>query len=100
VSDGFTLGKFADCTIYMMRQNYSFKKQLALIDDYYLQKRLPQMSIVLNDVKAQSGYGNYGYGRYGYGYGYGYGYSSYFEEEKKPKSRIDSIKGWWKGLWG
>ncbi|MEN9525993.1 MAG: hypothetical protein RLZZ256_1377, partial [Bacteroidota bacterium] len=98
VSDGFTLGKFADCTIYMMRQNYSFKKQLALIDDYYLQKRLPQMSIVLNDVKAQSGYGNYGYGRYGYGYGYGY--SSYFEEEKKPMSRIDSVKGWWKGLWG
>jgi capsular exopolysaccharide synthesis family protein len=98
VSDGFTLGKFADCTIYMMRQNYSFKKQLALIDDYYLQKRLPQISIVLNDVKAQSGYGNYGYGRYGYGYGYGY--SSYFEEEKKPKSRIDSVKGWWKGLWG
>ena len=99
VSDGFTLGKFADCTIYMMRQNYSFKRQLALIDDYYQQKRLPQLSIVLNDVKAQSGYGSYGYGRYGYGYGYGY--SSYFEDEKtSQKSRMDSVKGWWKGLWG
>ena len=101
VSDGFTLGKFADCTIYMTRQNYSFKRQLALIDDYYQQKRLPQVSIVLNDVKSQSGYGYYGYGRYGYGYGYGYGYASYFEEDKnRPKGRMESLKGWWKGLWG
>jgi capsular exopolysaccharide synthesis family protein len=101
VSDGITLGKYADCTIYMMRQGYSFKRQLALIDDYYTQKRLPGMSIVLNDVKAQSGYGYYGYGRYGYGYGYGYGYSSYFEDEKPArKSRLQSAKGWWKGLWG
>jgi hypothetical protein len=85
----------------MMRQNYSFKRQLALIDDFYQLKRLPQLSIVLNDVKAQSGYGSYGYGRYGYGYGYGYGYSSYFEDEKPTReSRLDSVKGWWKGLWG
>ncbi len=97
VSDGVTLGKFADCTLYMMRQNYSYKRQLALIDDYYQQKRLPSLSIVLNDVKAQSGYGYYGYGRYGYGYGY----SSYFEEDKKSKkTRMGAVKDWWKGLWG
>lgn len=102
VSDAMTIGKFADCTIYLTRQNYSFKKQLALIDDLYQQKRLPGLSLILNDVKMQGGYGYYGYGRYGYGSGYGnsYGYSSYFDEEKKPKTRIDSLKGWWKGLWG
>ena len=101
VSDGITLGKFADCTIYMMRQNYSFKRQLALVEDYYSQKRLPQISIVLNDVKTQGGYGAYGYGRYGYGYGYGYGYSSYFEEEKAgPRGAKRGVRGWWKGLWG
>jgi capsular exopolysaccharide synthesis family protein len=101
VSDGITLGKFADCTIYMMRQNYSFKRQLALVEDYYQQKRLPQLSVVLNDVKSQGSYGYYGYGQYGYGYGSGYGYSSYFEEEQKgSKGRLDSVKGWWKGLWG
>jgi hypothetical protein len=83
----------------MMRQNYSFKRQLALIDDLYQQKRLPQLSIVLNDVKAQSGYGSYGYGRYGYGYGYGY--SSYFEEEKAgSRGGKWGVRGWWKGLWG
>jgi len=102
VSDGITLGKYADCTVYMVRQNYSFKKQLVLINDYYEQKRLPHLSLLLNDVKSQGGYGSYGYGRYGYRYGYGnsYGYGSYFEEDKKPKSRLNSISTWWKGLWG
>jgi capsular exopolysaccharide synthesis family protein len=100
VSDAITLGKFADCTIYITRQNYSFKRQLALIDDYYTQSRLPHLSIVLNDVKAGTGYGSYGGYGYGYGYGQSYGYGSYFEDEKKPKGKLKVFKGWWKGLWG
>jgi hypothetical protein len=100
VSDAITLGKFADCTIYITRQNYSFKRQLALIDDYYTQSRLPHLSIVLNDVKAGTVYGSYGGYGYGYGYGQSYGYGSYFEDEKKPKGKLKVFKGWWKGLWG
>lgn len=95
VSDGVALGKYADCTVYVARQSHSFKKQLVLIEDYYKQKRLPGLSILLNDVKLRSGYGYYGSGRYGYG-GYGYGY---YDEERKTRGRFDGLINWWRRNW-
>lgn len=80
VSDAMTLGKFADCTLYLVRQGHTFKKQLILIDELYKEKKLPKISIVINDVKLKAGYGYYGYGRYGYGYGYGEKEGYYAEE--------------------
>ena len=79
VSDAMTLGKFADCTLYLVRQRHTFKKQIALIDDFHSENKLPKISIIINDVKLKPGYGYYGYGRYGYGYGYNY--KSYYDEE-------------------
>jgi tyrosine-protein kinase Etk/Wzc len=90
VSDALTLSKFADCTLYLVRQGHTFKKQVALIDELYRESKLPKVSIVINDVKNKPGYGYYGYGRYGYGYGYGYG-SSYYEEEKPPLSFFEKV---------
>ncbi|MBL7743616.1 MAG: polysaccharide biosynthesis tyrosine autokinase [Chitinophagaceae bacterium] len=90
VSDALTLSKFADCTLYLVRQGHTFKKQIVLIDELYKESKLPKVSIVINDVKNKPGYGYYGYGRYGYGYGYGYG-SSYYEEEKPPATRFERI---------
>ncbi len=90
VSDALTLSKFADCTMYLVRQGHTFKKQIALIDELYRESKLPKVSIVINDVKNKPGYGYYGYGRYGYGYGYGYG-SSYYEEEKAPLSFFEKV---------
>jgi tyrosine-protein kinase Etk/Wzc len=78
VSDAMTLGKFADCTLYIVRQGHTYKKQIALIDEFYRQGKLPKVSIIINDIKIKPGYGYYGYGRYGYGYGYK---SNYYEEE-------------------
>jgi tyrosine-protein kinase Etk/Wzc len=92
VSDALTLGKFADCTIYLVRQGHTYKKQVALIDDLYHSKKLPAVSIIINDVKLKAGYGYYGYGRYGYGYGYGH--SGYYEEEVTRKSILDKITAW------
>ncbi len=89
VSDAMTLGKFADCTLYLVRQGHTFKKQVALIDEFYQANKLPKVSIIINDVKMKPGYGYYGYGRYGYGYGYGYG--SYYEEEHPPHSFAERI---------
>jgi tyrosine-protein kinase Etk/Wzc len=89
VSDAMTLSKFADSTLYLVRQGHTFKKQIALIDEFYVGSKLPKISIVINDVKIKPGYGYYGYGRYGYGYGYGYG--SYYEEEKPPHGFLESI---------
>lgn len=85
VSDAMTLGKYADATLYVVRQGFTYKKQIGLLDELHKEKKLPKVSVVLNDVKVRAGYGYYGYGRYGYGKGYGYGYGSgYFDDEKKP----------------
>jgi capsular exopolysaccharide synthesis family protein len=85
VSDAMTLGKFADTTLYVVRQGYTYKKQISLIDEFYHENRLPRISIIINDVKLKPGYGYYGYGRYGYGYGYGGGYYEIEEGQDTPK---------------
>ena len=91
VSDGITLGQHADASIYIVRHNYTLRKQIQLIDDIYKQSKLPHLSIIINDIKTGSGYGGYyGYGQYGYGNGYGYGY---FEADKKPRNLLQRIKG-------
>lgn len=90
VSDAITLGKHANACIYIVRHNYTFKKQVKLIDELYNSQKLPHLSIIINDLKASGGYGSYGYGGNSYGYGYGYGY---FDDNnagrKKPKSRLE-----------
>ncbi|HEY1165535.1 MAG TPA: polysaccharide biosynthesis tyrosine autokinase [Chitinophaga sp.] len=70
VTDAQLLGYLADVTLYLVRQGYTFKQQLLLSKELYQQGKLPRMNLVVNDVKAGSGYG-YGYG-YQYGYNYGY----------------------------
>jgi tyrosine-protein kinase Etk/Wzc len=94
VSDGITLGKYADSTLYIVRQGYTYTKQIALIDQFYKENKLPRISIVVNDVKMKSGYGYYGYGRYGYGYGYG---NAYYEEEVEPPTYFGRI---WNSITG
>jgi len=85
VTDTLLIAKYADAFVYVVRANYLDKSFLPLIESYYRQKRLPNMSVVLNDTLIRKTYG-YGYGSYGYGaYGYGYG------EVKKEKK-------WWEKL--
>jgi capsular exopolysaccharide synthesis family protein len=74
VSDAKILSQFADSTLYVVRQRYTLKKQMEFIDDLYTKKTLPNMSLVVNDVKIGGANSYYGYG---YGYGYGYSYNSY-----------------------
>ena len=70
VSDSKIIGKLADATIYIIRQRFTVKKQIPFIDELYKQDLLPNIGILVNDVKI-GGINSY----YGYGYGYGYGYS-------------------------
>jgi capsular exopolysaccharide synthesis family protein len=80
VSDALILGELADGAVYIIRQGYTYKKQIAFIEDMYRQKKLPRQSIIINDIKHVRGYGGY----YGYGYGYASGKKShYFDEQKK-----------------
>ncbi|MFZ1799744.1 MAG: polysaccharide biosynthesis tyrosine autokinase [Chitinophagaceae bacterium] len=80
VTDALIIGQFTDLNFYVIRQKYTFKRQIKLVEELYMNNRLKRLNIILNDVKKIAGY-NYGYG-YGYGKGYGYGYY----EEKKSKS--------------
>jgi tyrosine-protein kinase Etk/Wzc len=93
VSDAMSLSKFADATLYIVRQGHTYKKQIALLDDFHREGKLPRMAIVLNDVKLRTGYGYYGYGRYGYGYGYGSGYFE-AEHDAQPPSVLAKWFGW------
>ena len=92
VSDPIILGRFADAAIYVIRHNHTFKKQLNMLNEIYISKRLPHLSIVVNDIKADGTYGNYyGYGGYGYtGYGYGYG-NEYFEQLANKKTPVTDL---------
>lgn len=81
VSDAITLGKFADATLYIVRHNYTYKKQLKMIEDLYNQKRVPNLSVIINDIAISSTFGYYSYNSYGGSYGYGYG-AGYYEDEK------------------
>lgn len=77
VTDAFVISKFANHTVFVLRQNYSPKEFVRSIDEFYRSGKLKNMSIMLNDI-YKSGLG-YGYGQgyaYSYSYGYGYGYGS------------------------
>lgn len=80
VTDTLLIAKHADAFIYVLRANYLDKRFLTLIERFYKENKLPNMSVLLNDTVIRKTYG-YGYS-YGYGYGYGYGYES--DAEKQP----------------
>lgn len=85
VSDAIELIKYADATIYVVRQNYSEKGMLKLINEKHSKEEITNISIVLNDFKVKT--------KYGYGYGYGYGYSKYSNayHENEKQSWIKNI---------
>jgi len=92
VSDSKILAKYADATLYVIRQRYTVKKQVTFIDDLYTNKVLPNMGIIVNDVKIGGASSYYGYG-YGYGYGYSYNYNySYNYGETKKKTVLQKMK--------
>lgn len=90
VSDSLILSKFADLSLYVVRHNYTFKKQLHFLNELTKNNRIPKVSLVVNDISTSGVNGKY----YGYGgsyNGYGYGYSSeYFDSEMKNGSGIVS----------
>jgi capsular exopolysaccharide synthesis family protein len=89
VSDAIALAQFADCTLYIVRRGHTPRGLLNLVNDLYVNKKLPSVSILLNDVKQDGAYYGGYYGGYGYGY-YGYGHSKkggYFEKESKKSGK-------------
>lgn len=111
VTDTLALGRISNATVYVCRADFTQKASFGLINSLSMEKKLPNMSIVLNGVDLSKkkygyyyGYGKYGkYGKYGnygmygskgkYGYkSYGYGsYGSFGSYGNYSKSRYGDI---------
>lgn len=78
VIDALIVGRTSDVNLFLIRQNYSSKGVLELLEDVAVKKELKNIGIVINDIKHKGYYG-YGYRYYNYGYGYKYGYGYYSE---------------------
>jgi len=88
VSDALELVQFCDVTLYIVRQNFTKKEMIGLLNTRLKRGELNNTSIILNGFENKAKYGG------GYGYGYGYGnvnYSEGYHEEEKPKSKFEKI---------
>ncbi|KRD07504.1 sugar transporter [Flavobacterium sp. Root901] len=79
VSDASELVQYADVTLYIVRQNYTKKDMITLLNNKVKRGELSNASIVFNGFENKAKYGS----TYGYGYGYGAYSNGYHEEEKK-----------------
>nr|WP_315223166.1 polysaccharide biosynthesis tyrosine autokinase [uncultured Flavobacterium sp.] len=77
VSDALELAQYSDVTLYIVRQNYTKKDMITLLNTRVKRGELNNISIVLNGYENKAKYGA------AYGYGYGYGAYSYHEEPEK-----------------
>jgi capsular exopolysaccharide synthesis family protein len=84
VSDSFSLNRFADINLYVVRADFTHKKNIEDATFLYKHKKLNEMYFVLNDVDYKRHSYRYGYDKkHGYGYGY---------EEEKGKKKVSSPK--------
>jgi capsular exopolysaccharide synthesis family protein len=76
VSDTHMIANNADLTLHVLRAGITNKAILEYAKGINQEKKLKNMTFILNAVGKKSTYGyGYGYG-YGYNYGYGYGYGA------------------------
>jgi capsular exopolysaccharide synthesis family protein len=88
VADSLELAQYCDVTLYIVRQNFTKKEMITLLNNRVNRDELQNTSIILNGFENKAKYG----GGYGYGYGYGSGnYSSGYHEVEKKKSVFEKI---------
>lgn len=84
VTDAQVIGVYADLTLYVTRQKYTYKKHIDVIEDFKLNNKLKNIYVIMNDVKLVPGY-NQGYG-IGYRFDEDHGY--YQQEDAKDKKSL------------
>ncbi len=90
VSDALELAQYCDVTLYIIRQNYTKKDMITLLNNREKRGELNNISIVFNGFENKA---KYGYA-YGYGFDYGYGtYSNGYHEDDKPSSILSKYYG-------
>lgn len=95
VSDALELAHYCDVILYIVRQNFTKKEMITLLNNRVKRGELKNTSIILNGFENKAKYG----AGYGYGYGYGYGsntYSNGYNEDDKPKNILEKIISIWK----
>ncbi|MCH6202166.1 polysaccharide biosynthesis tyrosine autokinase [Aquiflexum sp. LQ15W] len=101
VSETMDLLRFSDVNLYIIRQDYTHKKYLLMINDLYANDQIRDFYAVFNGIRA--GGDVYDFGGYNYGYGYNYSYmrknkytGNYYEDDdskKKPSQWLDKFIG-------
>ncbi len=72
VTDAMLLGTLTDVTLFVVRQKYTTRGSVAMLDEVYRKGEMKNIAVIVNDITAT---GYYGYGlRYGYSLGYGQRY--------------------------
>ncbi|WP_281336382.1 polysaccharide biosynthesis tyrosine autokinase [Flavobacterium eburneipallidum] len=90
VSDALELAQYCDVTLYIVRQNFTKKEMITLLNNRVKRGELNNTSIILNGFQNKAKYG----AGYGYGYGYGYGnttYSNGYTDDSVPKDFFEKI---------
>lgn len=72
VTDALLLSQLTNVTLFVVRQKYTTRGSVALLDEIYRKGEMSNIALVINDISA-SGYYSYGL-RYGYTLGYGHRY--------------------------
>lgn len=69
VTDALLLNQMANVTLFVVRQRYTIRGSVQLLDEIFRKGEMTNVAIVVNDISTT---GYYGYGlRYGYALGYG-----------------------------
>ena len=72
VTDALLLGQLANVTLFVVRQRYTTRDSVSLLDEIFRKGEMSNIALVVNDISTT---GYYGYGlRYGYTLGYGHRY--------------------------
>ncbi len=82
VADTQIIETCADRTLFVVRAGLLERSMLKELENIYKEKKLKNMSLILNGTEATGGYNRYGY-HYGYRYGYHYGYGYYQDSSKE-----------------
>jgi tyrosine-protein kinase Etk/Wzc len=78
VSDGLLIGRYTDACIYVIRQDYTLKQQLDILNDLSAYSKVPNPSILINDVKVASWLG----------YGKKYNSNGFYTEEEIARIKV------------
>jgi tyrosine-protein kinase Etk/Wzc len=90
VTDANLLQQYADASIVVLRQGYTFREVYEILNTRIIQYPEKPLYTILNGIGRTAKYNSSSYG-YGYGQGYGYG-GGYFEsDKKKPFYKRDSV---------